>query len=189
MRQFVDLFRPDDSTRIIDVGGYEFNWTLVDCEPQVVLVNVEPDGYERGRFVKVHGDGRALKYPDGSFDIAYSNSVIEHVGTRSDQISFANEIRRVARRYYVQTPNKYFWIEPHLIAPGIHLLPPHIGRRLVRYFSVWGLVTKPDRAEVDSFLDSIRLLSKQDLQELFPDAEILEEKFLGQTKSLIAVRR
>lgn len=189
MRQFVEWFQPDSSTRVIDVGGYELNWTLIDAAPQVLLVNLESETYERGRFRKVQGDGRRLQFPDKSFDIAYSNSVIEHVGGRDDQRAFANEIRRVARRYYVQTPNRRFFIEPHLIAPGIHWLPRRFTRRLVRRFSVWGLVTRPDPTRIDSILGSIRLLDKQEMQELFPDAEILEEKVLGMAKSLIAVRR
>ena len=38
-----------------------------------------------------------------------------------------------------------------------------------------------------SFLTIRRLLSKRDMQELFPGAEIIEEKLWGVTKSLIAV--
>ena len=58
----------------------------------------------------------------------------------------------------------------------------------MRYFSVWGLVTRPSQAEVDAFIDSIRLLTKENMQQLFPDAVIIEEKVLGLTKSLIAMR-
>jgi hypothetical protein len=189
MRQFEAMFEPASATRIIDVGGYELNWTLIDAAPQVLLVNLEDEDRRHGRFHKVRGDGRKLPYDDNSFDIAYSNSVIEHVGDADDQDAFAAEIRRVAPRYYVQTPNRWFVIEPHLIAAGIHLLPRPLMRRLVRWFSVWGWVEKPDQATIDQVLAAIRLLDRKRMQQLFPDAEIRSETFLGMTKSLIAIRR
>lgn len=189
MRRFEAMFQPASTTRIIDVGGYEFNWTLIDAAPEVLLLNLDSEDRRDGRFHKVRGDGRQLPYGDNTFDIAYSNSVIEHVGDAGDQDSFAAEIRRVAPRYYVQTPNRWFVIEPHLIAAGIHLLPRRLTRRLVRWLSVWGWVTRPDQAAIDELLASIRLLDRKRMQQLFPDAEIHAEKFLGMTKSLIAIRR
>jgi ubiquinone/menaquinone biosynthesis C-methylase UbiE len=189
MRLFEEMFGPTSSTRIIDVGGYEHNWTLIDARPEILLVNLEDEDRRDGRFHKVRGDGRQLAYDDNSFDIAYSNSVIEHVGDSDDQGAFAAEIRRVASRYYVQTPNRWFLIEPHLIAVGIHYLPRQALRRLVRWLSVWGWVQKPDQAAIDALLASIRLLDKKRMRELFPDAEIQTETFLGMTKSIIAIRR
>lgn len=189
MAVFAALYAPSDSTRIVDVGGYEFNWTLITQKPLVTLVNLEDEAWERGRFRKMKGDGKALMFADNSYDIAYSNSVIEHVGGWDDQVAFATEIRRVARKYYVQTPNRSFIIEPHLVAAFIHLLPFAVTRRLVRWCSVWGWVTKPSQAQVDNLLRSIRLLDRTEMKQLFPDAEIIEERFLGMTKSLIASRR
>jgi hypothetical protein len=189
MQRFAAMFEPSPATRIIDVGGSELNWKLIDSEPEVVLVNIDSEDGHDGRFRKVRGDGRKLPYDDNAFEIAYSNSVIEHVGDVRDQDSFAAEIRRIAPCYYVQTPNRWFVIEPHLIAAGIHLLPRRLTRRLVRWLSVWGWVTRPDQTAVDAMIGSIRLLDRRRMQQLFPDAEIHAEKFLGMTKSLIAVRR
>jgi hypothetical protein len=188
MRRFAETFHPTSNTQIIDVGGYEFNWTLIESSPNVLMVNLERETVEHGRFKKVQGDGRNLEYPDKSFDIAYSNSVIEHVGDANDQCSFATEIRRVGRGYYVQTPYKWFPIEPHFITLGIQWLPRRVSRHLVRWLSVWGWITRPSQSETDAMLSSIRLLDKREMQRLFPDAEIFEEKFLGLTKSLIAVK-
>jgi SAM-dependent methyltransferase len=189
MRQFEAMFEPTATSRIIDVGGYQFNWTLIDAEPQVLLVNLEDEDRRDGRFQKVRGDGRKLPYGDRSFDIAYSNSVIEHVGDPADQAAFAAEIRRVAARYYVQTPNRWFVVEPHLLAIGIHLLPRPLLRRLVRWCSAWGWVTRPDQDAIDRMIASIRLIDRKQMARLFPDAEIHAETFLGLTKSLIAIRR
>jgi len=136
----------------------------------------------------VVADGCALDYPDQSFDVGYSNSVIEHVGTFERQKAFAREIRRVGKAIWVQTPAQEFFMEPHLIAPFIHWLPRSWQRRLIRYFTVWGWLKKPTPAEVEGFLDEVRLITFAEMKELFPDCEILRERFLGMTKSYIAVR-
>src|SRR3954452_21888069 len=85
MEQFATVFSVQENTRILDVGGYEYNWTLINRHPQVILVNLEDEEWERGQFRKVKGDGRRLQISNDSFDIAYSNSVIEHVGNWNDQ--------------------------------------------------------------------------------------------------------
>jgi hypothetical protein len=191
MQRFAERFQPHSATRIIDVGGFSPNWSLIRAEPSVVLVNpdrAEWDDRNEPRFTKVQADGRRLPFRDGSFDIAYSNSVIEHVGEWEDQVAFAAELRRVAPRYFVQTPNKHFLFEPHLIAPLIHFLPKRLSRKLVRWCSVWGWVERPDQAAVDVMLGGIRLLSRAEMTALFPDSEIVVERFLGMPKSLIAER-
>jgi SAM-dependent methyltransferase len=190
MQEFSRMFELSASTHIIDVGGLPYNWTLIKEEPRVTLVNLDGESWEtKGRFTKIIGDGRHLDFNDNSFDIAYSNSVIEHVGDSQDQIAFALEIRRVARQYYVQTPNRWFFVEPHFIAPFIHYLPYRVARRLIRTCTIWGWVTKPTQSQIDEMLKSIQLLTLQDMQNLFPDAEIMEERFMGMGKSIIAIRR
>jgi hypothetical protein len=189
MKRFVFLFDLKATDRVIDVGGYEYNWTLTNTRPTIVLVNLEPVASTVGKITRVQGDGRHLVFPDNSFDIAYSNSVIEHVGGWRDQLDFAKEIARVAPRYYVQTPNKWFFVEPHLIAPFIHFFPTAVAIRLVRYLSVWGWVVKPDLQQTSECLAGISLLGIREMRQLFPDAEIHRERFFGMTKSIIAVRR
>src|SRR5690349_15851457 len=115
MQRFAERFQPHSATRIIDVGGYSSNWLLLRAALPVVLVNpdrAEWDDRSEPRFTKVQADGRRLPFRDGSFDIAYSNSVIEHVGEWEDQVAFAAELRRVAPHYFVETPNKRFLLEP-----------------------------------------------------------------------------
>ena len=131
MRDFESLFHVADSDNVIDIGGTEFNWQFLKAEPHVVLVNIGGENWERGRFKRISGDGTRIGFPDRNFDIAYSNSVIEHVGDWQAMQRFAEEVKRLAPRYYVQTPNRYFFVEPHLIAPFIHWLPMALQRRLV----------------------------------------------------------
>jgi hypothetical protein len=133
-------------------------------------------------------DGCYLPFKDSVFDVVYSNSVIEHLENVQNQRLFASECRRVGLRYYVQTPNKWFPIDPHLIAPVIHWLPRGVQKRLLRNFTVRGWITRPTEQESDVFLRGIRLLGPKGLRHLFPDAEIWHERVLGFSKSLIAVK-
>lgn len=96
--------------------------------------------------------------------------------------------RRFGIKYFVQTPNKWFPVEPHLLTPFIHYLPKSLQRRLLRNFTVWGLVTRPTVWECENFLREIRLLGYKEFRRLFPKAEIRRERFLGWTKSLIAIK-
>jgi hypothetical protein len=188
MRLFSSLFGLRDEMRIIDVGGREINWRLIDERPDVTITNIEFGDREDGRFHFVHSDGRKLPYADNSFELCYSNSVIEHVGDWESRMALAREIRRVAPRYYVQTPNKWFFSDPHTVGAFLHWLPKRYQRRLIRWCTLWGLVDRPNQAEIDALLDEIDLLTYAEMRTLFPDATIVKERFLGMPKSIIAMR-
>jgi hypothetical protein len=192
MQEFVRDFRPTAETRILDVGGTSTNWKLVDLPSEIVLLN--PLERDPGELLapNVHwvlGDGRDLPYDDDEFDICFSNSTIEHLHTYSNQELFAAEVRRVGRSYYVQTPARAFPFEPHWLGFFIHWLPPAWQRRLARWTTLYGLVVKPDRDEIDALVDEYRLLSYREMCRLFPDGEIRRERFLLMPKSYVAVRR
>jgi ubiquinone/menaquinone biosynthesis C-methylase UbiE len=187
MMLFAELLHPTSRTRILDVGGYEGNWHLLDVKPEVTLLNIDVKKDEtHGRFRYVKGDGRKLQYPDKSFDIVYSNSVIEHVGGFEEQKAFAKEIARVGKSYFVQTPDKKFPVEPHFIAPFIHYLPKETQIKLARRLTVWGLITKPSPEAVKDLVESLHLLTRQELKLLFPGAQLISERVLGLSKSLLA---
>jgi SAM-dependent methyltransferase len=190
MQAFERQFLGTHDHRILDVGGTPANWRLIKSKPQVVLLNLgDPPQSLEDQFEYVQGDGCALPFGDKSFDIVFSNSVIEHLGTRERQEAFAREIRRTGRSYYVQTPNKWFPIEPHYLTPGIHYLPKRWQETLLRYVSVWGWITRPSRAKVRDMVEEIRLLDAKLMEELFPEAIIQRERVLGLTKSLTAVHQ
>jgi SAM-dependent methyltransferase len=188
MRDFVEMFKISSDTKIVDVGGDPFNWELGEVTADVTLVNIIGSPWERPRMRLLVYDGRKLPFDDNDFNVCFSNSVIEHVGSWEDQKRFAQEIRRAAPRYYVQTPNRYFFIEPHLLTPLIHFLPRRFVRRLMRNFTLHGLITRPSQRWIDEFVEQTRLLSVREMRELFPDATIIRERFLGMTKSIIAIR-
>jgi hypothetical protein len=182
MRRFERTFAITAGTRVLDVGGTAMNWEYLRVRPRLVILNT---GRERR-------DGCSLPFPDGAFDIVFSNSVIEHVGAPERQRLFAREIARVGRAYWVQTPNRWFPVEPHLLTPFLHWLPARARAWMARRFTVWQWVTRPapDRRDfyIEHFLGDIRLLGPAEMQRLFPEARIVRERLLGLTKSLVAVR-
>jgi SAM-dependent methyltransferase len=186
-RKFSREFGLLPATRLLDLGGFEEYWTFFDQIPRVTVVNLErPKGRHYG-FDWVIADARQLPFRDRVFEIVFSNSVIEHVGDDASRRAFAREATRVGRRYYVQTPNRWFPVEPHLMTPLVHFLPVGIQKRLLRNFTVWGILQRPTQRGCEEFVEQIRLLDARELRTLFPQAVVWRERFLGLTKSLIAV--
>jgi SAM-dependent methyltransferase len=190
--RFLQALSPQAEDRILDVGGYPGNWQGVAIESRLTILNLhEISIAAKGladRYELVVGDGTKLIYADKTFDIVFSNSVIEHLGTSEKQKAFAAEVRRVGKKLWIQTPARCFLIEPHLIAPLVHFFPKAIQRRLIRHCTVWGWLKKPTAQQVEAFLSEVRLLSRREMVELFPDCEIIAEKVLGLTKSYVAIR-
>jgi hypothetical protein len=175
---------------VLDVGGTPHIWRTADVSYEVILLNQSPAEMESGGYRCVIGDGRDLQFPDKSFDVAFSNSVIEHVGNWRDKQRFASELRRVGKAYYCQTPNKWFPIEPHFGALFIHWWPRLLDFYFVtRCFTLWGLLDGPSRLQVERSLANIRPLSRQDLTRLFPGATIIAERFLFLSKSYVVMER
>jgi SAM-dependent methyltransferase len=196
MHRFLRAFPDAGSSRILDVGGTAEIWELTPgAAARVFLLNMPraAEDKEVTTAEVIYANGCQLPFADAAFDIVFSNSVIEHVGDSEAQRRFANEIRRTGRSYWVQTPNRYFPIEMHLLTPFVHLLPRSWRAFIVRRFTVWQWIHRPsaDRKQfyVEHFISDIRLLSAAEMKRLFPDAVILRERFLLFTKSLVAYRR
>jgi hypothetical protein len=193
MVRFERLFGITAATRILDVGGTPANWDLLGVRPRVTILNL-PRAVEEDRkaMTWIFADGCRLPFRDRSFDVVFSNSVIEHLGCESQHEAYAREIARVGVRYFVQTPNRWFPVEPHLLTPLIHFLPREWQRRWIERFTVWEWLARPRPDQrafyLEHYLRDIRLLDGQTMQRLFPDGRLIRERFLGMTKSLIAVR-
>ncbi len=188
---FLDRIKPKELDRLIDVGGYAGTWASNPIPvAEIVTINVDcPSPGRSGNIISKAGDARRLEAGDGEFEIGYSNSVIEHVGTWEDQKAFANEIRRVARRLWVQTPAHGCPIEPHYLFPFIHYLPKSWRRRLAP-FTLWGLISRPSPELIEEYVETIRLLKLSEMKQLFPDCEILTERLLFVfPKSYVAIRK
>jgi SAM-dependent methyltransferase len=193
MQRFLRECRIAPETRVLDIGGTPDNWELIDMAPRLVLLNMPRARADlAGAAQWVAGDGRALPFRDAAFDVVFSNSVIEHVGDTASQERFAREVARVGRAYWVETPNRWFPVEQHLLTPLVHWLPRSWQAAIVRRGTVWSALAHPtpDRRDfyIEHFLRDIHLLGVGELQRLFPGARIVRERFLGVTKSLIACR-
>jgi len=188
MKEFFGLLSPSPETRVLDIGGAPQTWiseSEKNAQFSVTLINIRDYGQmESDRFISMIGDATHLPFTNNTFDIAFSNSVIEHVGTWEKQQAFASEARRVARKLWIQTPARSFPIEAHLLAPYIQYLPKSVQHRIVRW-TPRGLLT-PD--VVHEIVDEVRLLTYQEMKQLFPDCRIIKERLCGLTKSYIAVR-
>jgi len=162
--------RPED--RILDVGCGRLGLLALGPGHRIVGLDARPQPGYPGELVI--GDARAMPFADGEFDVAYCNSLLEHVRP-VDRPLVAAEIRRVARRWFVQTPNLWFPFEPHVLLPGYQFLPASMQGRLS------GLAASGGAHEWT------RLLDARALARLFPDGRILRERVGPLTKSLMAV--
>ena len=181
----------DGHVEILDIGGTQEFWSLMTGgDPgniRVTLLNIEHQQVQSSRFVSAVGDARNMpEIRDKSFDVVFSNSVIEHVGSYEDQRRMAREVMRVGRRYFIQTPNKRFPIEPHFLFPFFQYLPGTVRAQLVHRFDVGWYKKIPSIEKARAEVDSIQLLTRNKFAALFPGAAIHEEKIAGLTKSFVA---
>ena len=189
-----DILAKQETCRILDVGGWTTYWQFLeplwrDRQIHITLVNLTDAPTPDERYSSLTGDARDLsQLRDSSFDLVHSNSVIEHVGLWRDQCRMANEVRRLAPRYFVQTPNFWFPVEPHLRTPFIHWLPMPWRAATVRLRACGYYPRAESYGQARDIIDDARLLDAQAMAVLFPDAVIERERVVGLTKSLMAIR-
>jgi hypothetical protein len=189
---FARLMQPQSAWKILDVGGTYPTWEQPGMESfQVTLLNLGASilpAHLEGRVISVAGDATSLPYENRSFDLIYSNSVIEHVGSIENQKKFATEALRVGRALWIQTPAQGFLFEPHYMAFFIHWFPRSWQPRMLRWGSLWGVLNKPTGAQCDDYVRYNQLLTHKEVQRLFPGCRIIKERFFGLTKSYIVVK-
>lgn len=188
------VFAQKGKVDIMDLGGYERYWNSIGVEflrnhnCRVTLLNLHAQKVSNDMFTSVVGDACAVERPNNSFDLVHSNSVIEHVGTDKQMAQFAEETRRLAPSYYIQTPNYWFPYEPHMRMPLIHWLPVALQRRLVLLLQLDAEKPVTDLAAASAYLQHNRIMDERKFAAYFPDGEIRREKLFGLTKSLMAIR-
>lgn len=198
-RSIVDRILAERGTcRIVDIGGTVNYWIafgsdlLADTRVSVVTVNLCHDNEalknDLERVEVITGNACQLDtIADKAFDLAHSNSVIEHVGRWNDMRDMASEVRRVAHFHFVQTPYWGFPIEPHNRTALFHWLPEQFRYRLImrRSRGFWQRATSVDQAM--QMVQSNSLMDRRQFGALFPTSSIYSEIVYGLTKSLIAV--
>jgi hypothetical protein len=188
MEAFPDL----DQMSVIDLGGSLSTWQRAPVRAKHVhVVNISSPPTEVPDWAEVErGDACALPahIANRRYDLVFSNSVIEHVGGHERRLRFAESVRSLSDRHWVQTPYRYFPIEPHWLFPGLQFLPIAMRARLARR---WPLAYTPGRpkAAVLTTVMWTELIDRTQMRHYFPDSQLLSERVAGLTKSLVAVRR
>ena len=183
-RRFADIGR----MHVIDLGGTVVHWETSPVRPKsVTVVNLLPLASTTDWITVVQGDAcdppseiRAME-----FDLVYCNSLIEHVGGHARRADLASVIHGLAPRHWVQTPYRYFPIEPHYLFPGLQFLPQAARANLIRH---WPLSPSwPDKGEAIRDVLELELLSQTEMRYHFPHSELFKERVLGMTKSIVAI--
>lgn len=184
MQKFCEILNIREGQRILDLGGQVAIWNSLEPKLDITILNLPGIAvtslptHHNIRFVE--GDAcNVTGVQRDDFDIVFSNSVIEHVGPADFRARFAGEVRRLGKSYWVQTPSRYFPIEPHNGMPFWWFYPKWLRAALIRHWKR----TLPDWTEM---VEGTDIVSKAEMRRLFPEAEIHVERFWGIPKSYVA---
>lgn len=179
--------------RILDVGGTATFWEQRGWagKPDVLIttINLAAENTRHAahsNITPIAGDATNMReIADRQYDVAFSNSVIEHLFTYENQKKMAAEVRRVARAYWVQTPNFWFPMEPHFHVPGWQWMPRSARIALIRRRRCGWRGPYADPQQARAAVEEVRLMTRRELRECFPDAEIWPERLMGLVKSWV----
>ena len=158
--------------KILDIGGTEDYWNSMGLNLgnniEIVLLNLYKIEVRGAGFSSIKGEACNLEgVADKSFDLVFSNSVIEHLFSIENQQKMANEVKRVGENYYIQTPNKFFPIEPHWVFPFFQFLPFGLKVYLTKNFNLGHIPKAKNKQEAIDLVNEVNLLSKKELIEAF----------------------
>ncbi len=178
--------------KILDVGGTEEYWNQMNLicgtNYQPVINNLSVEELSGCKFSAIVDDGKSLSsIKDKVFDIAYSNSVIEHLSTFEEQQKMADNIQRIGQYYFVQTPAFIFPFEPHFHFPFFHWLPQKIRIWLVMNLKLGWYNKCQNYSEAEQLINSIRIMRKRELELVFKNVKIITERFCFIPKSYMII--
>jgi len=186
----IDTFPSLAEMRVLDLGGTPEAWRLAPVLPKsVTAVNLLPQESRVEGVVAVQGDACELPDPVASdhFDLVYSNSLLEHVGGHVRRQRLADNVHSLADRHWVQTPYRYFPIEPHWLFPGMQWLPYEARVQISMHWNR-GHIRTHTRAQAQEQVDEIDLIGISQMRRYFPSSTIWYERFAGLIKSLVAIQ-
>jgi len=190
--EFVRPMLPElENMKVLDLGGSTDFWRRAPIRPRhVTIVNLETMECEAPWLEAITGDACAADQllVGRQFDLVFSNSLIEHVGGHSARVALAGVIRTLAPSYLVQTPYRYFPIEPHWIFPGMQFLPVPVQRRIApRWW--FGHTRGWSASDALEAVMATELIGATEMRAYFPDGQLLWERVLGIPKSMIVIRQ
>jgi hypothetical protein len=178
---------------VIDLGGTAEAWLRAPIRPASVhVVNVEPEPAEPPADWIRADQGDACDLPEHirttTYALVFSNSVLEHVGGHSQRGRFAEAVHKLANLHWIQTPYRYFPIEPHWLFPGFQFLPLTVRAELSQRWPLVHTRSADRRAALEAAL-GVELVSRAEMAYLFPSSVIRAEHFAGLPKSLVAIKK
>jgi hypothetical protein len=192
-RLFGRLFPDIASLHVVDLGGTTEWWHRAPLRPaSVTIVNINDPGPAAEPWLQpIFGNACAASQAlaqagcRSSYDLVFSNSLIEHVGGHAARSALAQEVLTLAPRHWVQTPYRYFPVEPHWLFPGLQFVPIAARAPLA---ARWPLShSKPvDGASAMAEVQWTELIGIAELRAYFPHSAIRREKVAGLTKSIVA---
>jgi len=183
-----------DHFKILDIGGdiqywKNIGWQHPACKIHLLnLYESKVPENETDQFSSSVGNGLSLEYKKGEVDLIFSNSVIEHVGSYANQQIFAGELRGFSDKYIVQTPSIWFPLEPHSLIPLFQFLPHPIRALLIMTFNINYFPKAKTYKAAIKVSHSTLMFTHRRFKQLFPEAEIQVERFLGIPKSYTAIK-
>jgi len=191
-KTFQRLIQPTAATSILDVGFSDKEYLATEnfleknypYPEMITALGIDvPDEFTQ-RYPKVKAiryDGQIFPLADQSFDLCWSNAVLEHVGSQADQVIFIKEIKRVSRQAFITTPNRCFPIEVHTRVPLLHFLPKPLFDGYLRLIGKkWATGSYMNLLSLAKVKELLRLAKVQDYR-------IIKNKFLGFTLDFIIV--
>jgi hypothetical protein len=194
LRNRIDQLIQKNNYTILDIGGdiqywKNIGWQHDACRIHLLnLYETKINESDSQQFISIIGNALSLPYHKGDIDLVFSNSVIEHVGSYANQQKFAHEVRRVADKYIIQTPSLWFPLEPHSLLPLFQFLPHSIRALLIMTFNINYFPKAKTYQEAIKVSHSTLMFTKTRFKNLFPEAEIQVERFLGIPKSYTAIK-
>jgi hypothetical protein len=189
-QKLIETFPGLGDMTVLDLGGTPQFWGGFPVRPaHVTLVNLLPVASPADWIKTVEGD--ACSPPESMrntrFDLVVSNSVIEHVGGHAQRQRFAEVVEKSADRHWVQTPYRYFPIEPHWLFPFMQFLPLRVRATITQR---WPLSPGREKDLRDAVANaaSVELRSITEMRSYFPESTIWYERFGLLVKSLTAIR-
>jgi hypothetical protein len=184
---FQERFPDIAALRVLDLGGTTDYWRRAPVRARhVTVVNLLEPGEPSEGLEPQFGDACTYQ-PDREYDLVVSNSLLEHVGGHAMRVRLAETIRKAAARHWVQTPYRYFPLEPHWLFPAMQVLPVRLR---VAVAVRWPLAHSRPASRQDALQEVLwtELVGRTEMVSLFPDSEVTFETMLGLPKSLLAIR-
>jgi len=177
-----------EKMRVLDLGGTVAAWRVSTLRPlSVTIVNLQ-HGQDCGESWMdiVYADACLGGF--GQYDLVVSNSLIEHLGGHARRQQFADVVRQAAPSWWIQTPYRYFPVEPHWVFPAFQFLPFRVRQEICHRWKIGHFGAQVNMAEAAELVASVELISATELRGYLPESDIWFERIAGLPKSLVAIK-